>query len=203
MIFFPPEYYLFFGLQLPATILLGLISGVVAVHLILVRRGRISLRANGVVILIAALELAVIAPNPAVTTTLVPVFALAVAAMALVDAAIRLEFDRGQPSPRFSPRLRRRAWVAIPLGLLAWSQATAAFVKYKIFFNPDAASWLVITTMLLGMLAVPTVLDLVLRALIAWLQRRRRTTPARLSSGKLNGSGSDQLGNGRGGDDDV
>ena len=81
--FMPAEFYLFFGLQLPATILLGLLSGIVAVHLFVIRRGRFSLRALAGVVLIAALESAVIVQNPLAWSVLLMLWALMAGSMAL------------------------------------------------------------------------------------------------------------------------
>ena len=172
----PAEFYIFFGLQLPATILLGLLLGVVAVHVLVVRRGRMSLRAMVGVVLIAALESAVIVQNSLAWTDLLMLLGLMAATMALVDLAVLLGLDQFRPEPRFSPRMRRRGLIMIPPGLIALSFLVAGYFKHFIAINPDAVSWLGPAAGFLCLLLVPALVDLLVRVIVAWVRRRWITT---------------------------
>ena len=176
ILFMPVEFYIFFGLQLPATILLGLLLGVVAIHVLVVDRGRMSLRAMAGIVLIAALESAVIAQNPPAWTVLLIVLGLATALMELVDLAVLLSLDQLRPEPHFGPRVRRWGFTMIGSGLIALSFFAAGYFKYFIAINPEAASWLGLTATLLGLLLVPALVDLLVRVLFARVRRRWTTT---------------------------
>ncbi len=165
----------FFAVQLPATLLLGAVAGVLAVHIVVARRGRVSLRVVAALVLIAALESAAIVQNPAAWVFLLPIFLLAGGAMALVDLAIILGLDRRRPPPRFSPRARRRGLVSIPFGLVALSLVAGAIFKYGIAFNPAEVSWLGSAAGFLGLLVVPALIDLTVRLICTKVVRNRST----------------------------
>jgi len=175
MWYVPPGVIVFLAVQLPATLLLGLVAGVLAAHIVVVRRGRLSLRASAVFVLLAALESAAIVQNPAAWGVLTLLFGLTGEAMALVDAGIMLGLDRGRPVPRFTPRTRRRGLMAIPFGLVAVSLVFATVFKFVFALNPAAVSWLSSAAGFLGLLVVPALLDATIRVIFGRINHHRPT----------------------------
>lgn len=140
MLAMSPEFVLFINLQLPATILLGGVAGFVASRVLVIRRGRVSLRANAAVVLIAAVEAAVVARRPDPWMVLGLAFLVAATAAALADAGVILLLDRWRAAPRFSPRGRRVAMRAVAAGVVALLVASSFVVKHVIALNPAGAS---------------------------------------------------------------
>ena len=160
----PPGVILLLTVQLPATVLVGMASGVVAVRILFVRRGRVSLRANGVIVLLAALEAAATAPNLAAWPILLPAFLIGAAAMALVDLTILLELDARRPTPRHAARVRRAMRVAAPIGLLALG--LLASVLYRmVALNPAGIPWLEGGGYLFILLTTATLVDAAARVI--------------------------------------
>src|SRR3954469_15192089 len=91
-----------------AAILLGLISGIVAVHLLTTGTGQLSLRALLGIVALAAMLSCLVAVKPAFWVATVEVWVLATVVMAVSDLSVSCTVEPWRVNRRFSARSLRR-----------------------------------------------------------------------------------------------
>lgn len=158
-----------------AAILLGLISGIVAVDLLTTGTGQLSLRALLGSVALAALLSCLVAAKPAFWMPTVEFWALATVVMAVFDLSVSCAVDPWRVNRRFSQRSLRRLRVALPPAILGAVAGALAVLKLRFDLPlnprllPSFAAYLFAS--LLGLAA----LDLAVRFAVIRLGRWRRT----------------------------
>jgi hypothetical protein len=157
-----------------AAILLGLVSGIVAVHLLTTGKGQISLRGLLATVALAALLAGLVAAKPAFGTATVEVWCQAAAVMAVLDLSASCLVEPWRVEPRFSDRAVRR----LRVGLLPAILGTVTVLKWRfdLPLNAELLSWLA-DEVVVGFSGLAA-LDLAIRVAVIGLGRRRAIVAA-------------------------
>jgi uncharacterized membrane protein YeaQ/YmgE (transglycosylase-associated protein family) len=156
-----------------AAVLLGLVSGVVAVHLLTTRKGQLSLRAIMGIVVLTALVSSLIAAKPEFWQATAAFWAMAAAIMGVVDLAVVGLVDPWRATRRFSERSGRRLLAWTPPGIVGAIAGTLAALKVSFdvpLHTEDLPSF---AAYLVGAVLALAVVDLAARlAAIRWSRRR-------------------------------
>jgi hypothetical protein len=166
-----------------AAILLGLVSGIVAVHLLTIGKGQFSLRGLLATVALAALLAGLVAAKPASGAATVEFWCLAAAVMAVLDLSVSCLVDPWRAKPRFSNRAFRRLRVGLLPAILGTLIAALTVLKWRfdLPLNAELLPWFA-TEVVVGFSGLAA-LDLAIRvAVMAWVaggswSRQPRRTP--------------------------
>ncbi len=155
----PPNAYGEMFILLPiyaAAVLLGLISGVVAVHVFITTTGRLSLRALMGIIVLAAFVSGLVAAKPAFWWATMSFWGMATVVMAAIDFSVIYLLDPCRATRRFSkqPVHRKIAWSALGIAVVI----SGVLAILKLCFDiplrtaalPSFAAWLVVAVLILA-----------------------------------------------------
>jgi hypothetical protein len=156
-----------------AALLLGLVSGIVAVHLLTTGTGQLSLRCLLGTVALAALLAGLVAAKPAFWMATVEFWVLAAVVMAVFDLAVSCSVEPWRLNRRFSERSVRRLRLGLPPAILG--AVSGALVVLKLQFDlplnavllSSFAAYVIVA--FLGLAA----LDLTIRVAVIGLGRRR------------------------------
>jgi len=157
-----------------AALLLGLISGIVAVHLLTTGTGQFSLRALLGIIALAAMLSCLVAAKPAFWMATLEVWVLATVVMAVFDLSVSCTVEPWRMNRRFSDRTLRHLRLGLPPAILGVVSGALAYLKLRFDLPlnsellPSFAAFVVVA--LLGLAAI----DLAVRFAVIGLGRRRR-----------------------------
>ncbi len=169
-------------IRLAASTLVGMASGVLAVHLIIARRGRVSLENGVLAVALAAFELTSFADRVNAWLAFLYFFLLGATVMGLVDLAVVLALDSRRAVPRFPPRIRSRGLLAVPVGLilgavLFLAMAPVIFDIQLANLGRDPFVWQWIVAPIVVLLTLAGLADAAVR--LAFRTRRRSENPRR------------------------
>ena len=165
-------------IRLAASTLVGMASGVLAVHLIIARRGRVSLENGVLAVALAAFELTSFADRVNAWLAFLYFFLLGATVMGLVVLAL----DSRRAVPRFPPRIRSRGLLAVPVGLilgavLFLAMAPVIFDIQLANLGRDPFVWQWIVAPIVVLLTLAGLADAAVR--LAFRTRRRSENPRR------------------------
>jgi hypothetical protein len=151
-----------------AATLLGLISGVLAVHLLTTGAGRFSLRVLMGGVVWAAILSCLLAAKPAYWSSTAIFWALAFCGTAILDLAVVCLLDPWGTPRRFSRRSVRRIGASLVLA----TAALLAAVRMRFDFGPAEKRPLTLLAVGMAIVVPAATLDVATRLVIRWIRRR-------------------------------
>lgn len=139
-----------------AAVLLGLVSGVVAVHVFITATGRLSLRALMGIIVLAAFVSGLVAAKREFWWVTVSFWGMATVVMAAIDFSVNDLLDPCRETRRFSRQPAHRKIARSTLGIAAVISGVLAILKlcFDVPLNaaalPSFAAWLVVAVLILA-----------------------------------------------------